>query len=151
MTPGWWYAQSACIRRGHRRLDRTDDHFAGVDADARFNRHSAIGDQLRRVTFQFFLHPERGIERALRMVLVRDRRAEQREDSVAGALHDVAVVAPHRIDHQLQRRIDNRARFFGIEVLFELGRALDIGEQRGDGLALAFEIFRGGCFGYANR
>ena len=76
------------------------------------------------------------------MVLVRDRRAEQREDAVAGALHDVAVVAAHRVDHQLERRVDNRARFFGIEILFELGRALDVREQRGDRLALAFEIFR---------
>ncbi len=51
------------------------------------------------------------------MVLVRDRRAEQREDAIAGALHDVAVVAMDRVDHQLERRIDNRARFFGVEVL----------------------------------
>ena len=35
------------------------------------------------------------------MVLVGDRRAEQREDAVAGGLHDVAVVAMDRIDHQL--------------------------------------------------
>ena len=51
------------------------------------------------------------------MVLVRDRRAEQREDPVAGDLHDVAIVAVDRVDHQLECRIDNRARFFGIEIL----------------------------------
>ena len=32
---------------------------------------------------------------------MRDRRAEQREDAVAGGLHDVAVVAMDRVDHQL--------------------------------------------------
>jgi hypothetical protein len=69
---------------------------------------------------------------------VRDGRAEQREDSVAGRLHDVAVVAAHRVDHQLQRRINDRARFFGIEVLLQLRRALDIREQRGDRFALPF-------------
>jgi hypothetical protein len=73
------------------------------------------------------------------MVFVRDGRAEQREDAVAGRLHDVAVVTAHRVDHQLQRGIENRARFFGIEVLFQLGRSLDVGEQRGHPLALAFE------------
>ena len=66
-------------------------------------------------------------------------------------LHDVAVVAMDRFDHQLERRIDDRARFLGIEVLHQLGRALDVGEQRGDRLALALEIFRGGRLGYSNR
>ena len=73
------------------------------------------------------------------MVLVRDRRAEQREDAVAGGLHDVAVVAMDRVHHQLERRIDDRARLLGIEVLHQLRRALDVGEQRRDRLALAVE------------
>ena len=68
---------------------------------------------------------------------MRDRRAEQREDAVAGRLHDVAVVAMDRVDHQLQRRIDDRARLLGVEVLHQLHRALDVGEQRRDRLALA--------------
>ena len=51
------------------------------------------------------------------MVLVGDRRAEQREDAVAGGLHDVAVVAMHRLHHQLERRIDDCARFFGVKIL----------------------------------
>jgi hypothetical protein len=42
----------------------------------------------------------------------------------------------HRVDHQLQRRIDYRARLLGVEVLHQLHRALDVGEQSGDGLAL---------------
>ena len=75
---------------------------------------------------------------------MRDRRTEQCEDAVAGRLHDVAVVAMDRVDHQLQRGVDNRARLFGIEVLHQLGRALDVGEQRRDRLALALEIFRRG-------
>ena len=73
------------------------------------------------------------------MVFVRDGRSEDREDAVAGALHDVAVVAADRVDHQLQCGIDDRARFFGVEVLLQLRRTLDVGEQRRDHLALAFE------------
>jgi hypothetical protein len=51
------------------------------------------------------------------MVLVRDGRAEERDD---------------------------HARFLGIEILLELGRAFDVREQRGDGLALALEISEAG-------
>jgi hypothetical protein len=131
--------------------DRTHDHFARVHADTRFDRQVAGLAQSCRVAFQLFLHPKRRIQRSLRMVLVRDGRAEQRKDAVAGRLHDVAVVAPRRIDHQLQRRIDNRAGFFGVEVLLEFGRALDVGEQRGDRLALALEFFSVGRLGYPDR
>ena len=72
------------------------------------------------------------------MVLVGNRGAEEREDPVAGGLHNVAVVAPNCVDHKLQRRVDQGAGFFGIEILLQLRRALDIGEQHGDQLALAF-------------
>ena len=81
------------------------------------------------------------------MILVRDRRAEQGEDSIAGRLHDVAVVAMDRIDHQLERGIDERARLLGIEVLHQVHRALDIGEQRGERLALAVRYRSVGRFG----
>ena len=68
---------------------------------------------------------------------MRYRRAEQREDAIARGLHDISVVAMHRGDHQLQCRIDDRARLLRIEVLLQFGRALDVREQRGDRLALA--------------
>jgi hypothetical protein len=42
------------------------------------------------------------------------------------------------------------ARLFGVEVLYQLHRALDVREQRGDGLALALQIFGGECIGYQN-
>ena len=74
------------------------------------------------------------------MILVRDRCAKQREDTVASRLHDVAVVAADSVDHQLECGIDNCARLFGIEVLLQLGRSFDIREQRRDRLAFALEI-----------
>src|SRR5258708_37374970 len=85
------------------------------------------------------------------MILVRHWGPEQGEDAVACRLDDVTVIAPHGFDHQLQRRIDDRARLFGVEVLHQLGRTLDVGEQRRHRLALALEIFRDGCLGYPNR
>src|SRR5271156_6168301 len=73
------------------------------------------------------------------MVLMGKRRAKQREDAVARGLHDITIVAMDRVDHQLEGGIDERARCFGIEVFHQIHRALDIGEERGDGLALTVD------------
>jgi hypothetical protein len=75
------------------------------------------------------------------MVFMCDRRAEQRENAIAGRLHDVTVVAMRRVNHQLQRRIDDRAGLLRVEVAHKLGRALDVGEQRRHRLALALDCF----------
>src|SRR6516165_2653243 len=84
------------------------------------------------------------------MVLVSDRRPEQREDSVAGRLRNVAAVVMDRLDHQLQRRIDDCSRLLGVQILHQVHGTFDVGEQKGDQLALALEILWGGCFGYPN-
>ncbi len=70
------------------------------------------------------------------MVLMGDGRAEQGEDTVAGRLHHISVVPLDRFDHQLQGWIDDRASLFGVEVSHQLGRALDIREQRRDRFTL---------------
>src|SRR5216684_1029270 len=101
--------------------DRADHDFAGVHTDSNLNRSASFGTLAVGVAADFLLHPQRRIERALRMVLMRNRRAEQREDAVARRLHHVAVVTMGRIDHQLQRRVDDRARFLGVEVAHQLG------------------------------
>ncbi len=121
-------------------LNRAHHHFAGIESDANLDRRSALGAQIAGELFDLLLHPERRQQCALRMVFVGHGSAEQREDAVAGGLHDVAVVAMRGVDHQLQRRIYHAASVFGIKVLHKLGRALDIGEQRGDGLAFAFQL-----------
>jgi len=74
------------------------------------------------------------------MIFMGDWREENGEYSVAGALPDITIVAIHRVDHQLEHRIDNRTRIFRIEIFLKLGRAFDIREQRRDRLALAFKV-----------
>ena len=120
---------------------RSHHDFAGVRAHSDLQRRTPFGSQAVGVAAHLVLHPHGRMNRALRMILVRERRAEHRENPVAGGLHDVAVVAAHRVDHQLERGIDDRARLFRIEILLELGRSLDIREQRGDRLALALGDF----------
>ena len=72
------------------------------------------------------------------MVFVRDRRPEQRENPVARRLNDMTIVAPHRLDHELQRGIHERASFLWIEILLQTRRVDDVDEQRSDKLALSF-------------
>jgi hypothetical protein len=72
------------------------------------------------------------------MVFMGDWCAEQRKDAVAGRLDDVTIVAMDRVDHQLERGIDDGASLFGVEIAHQLGGALDVREQRSDRLALAF-------------
>ncbi len=86
-----------------------------------------------------FLHVERRATRPERVVLVGDRRAEDRHDAVAQHLVDRALVGVHGVHHHLLERIEQRAHFFRIEVLHEVGRPLDVGEQDGHLLALAFD------------
>ncbi len=68
---------------------------------------------------------------------MRQRRAEQGKDAIAQRLRHVAVILMHGVHHELQRRINNRSRLFGVQSFNQRRRALEIGEQRGDGFAFA--------------
>jgi hypothetical protein len=50
--------------------------------------------------------------------------------------------------HHLERRIDDTAGLLRVEVLDQFHRALNIGEQCGDGLAFPIDIFSDGDFDY---
>ena len=89
------------------------------------------------------------MKRALRMVFVRDLGPEQCENAVAGTLY-VTIIVASSIDHYFQGWIDNRASLLGVEVLLKFSRALDVSEQRGDGLAFTFDIFVGQCLNDSN-
>src|SRR5262249_11489574 len=118
------------------RFERAHDHLAGVHAHANFYRHSAGLEKLVAVAANLTLHTKRRMKRALRMVFARDGSAKQCEDTVAGTLH-VAIIMAGGIDHYFQRRVDDRTGLLRIEVLLELGRALDVSEECGDRLSLA--------------
>ncbi len=118
-------------------LDGAHHDLAGIGAGPDLDRRAALGPQAIAVAPDLLVHAHGGIERALRVVLVRHRRAEQREDAVAGRLHDIAVIAARGVDHQRQSRIDDRAGFLRIEVPSELGRSHDVDEQSRDQLPLA--------------
>jgi hypothetical protein len=99
--------------------------------------------QLVGVTLELVQHSQRSVERALRVVFMRDRRTKQSEDAVTRGLRDVAAVALHRLHHQLESRIDDCAGLLGVEVLYQVHRSLDVREQHSDRLALALDVFVG--------
>jgi hypothetical protein len=71
------------------------------------------------------------------MVLVGERRAEQRHDPVAHHLVHGALVTVDGFHHLLEDLVEDAARLLGIAVREQLHRALHVGEEHGDLLALA--------------
>ncbi|HXN75390.1 MAG TPA: hypothetical protein VN876_02070, partial [Gemmatimonadaceae bacterium] len=142
-----------CVFRVHVvGTDRTDDDLAGIDADSNLERRIAGFAQTRRIFAHLGLHPEGGVQCAMGVILVGYGRAEQGEDSIAGGLNYVAVVVMDRVDHQAQSRIDDRARLFWIQLLHQIHRTLDVGEEGGHRLALLVGDVIQRPFGrYANR
>jgi hypothetical protein len=57
----------------------------------------------------------------------------------------------HCLNHQFKHRVYNHPRFLWVEVLHQVCRATDIGEQRGDRFALAFEFLGAKRFDDTNR
>ena len=71
--------------------------------------------------------------RTLRVVLVRDRRAEQREDAVAGEVLHHPAEALDDLTELPDGAADHLEDVLGIEARRQLGGSRDVGEQRGDG------------------
>jgi hypothetical protein len=73
------------------------------------------------------------------MIFMGDGGAEQRLDPVPHHLVHRALVAVDSLHHALEHRIEELARLFGIAVGEKLHGPLEVGEQHGDLLALAFQ------------
>ena len=78
------------------------------------------------------------------VILLGHRGAEERHDAVAHDLVDGALVAMNGLHHALEDGVEEPPRLLGIAVGEQFHRALQIGEEHGDLLALAFEGGLGG-------
>ena len=101
--------------------------------------HPVRAEDALRVLRDRLLHPQRRVARPHRVILVGERRAEERHDPVAHDLVDRALVAVDGLHHALEHGIEELARLLGVAVGEQLHRALEVGEEHGDLLALAFE------------
>ena len=78
------------------------------------------------------------------MILMGEGGAEEGHDAVAHHLIDGAFVAVDCLHHPLQDRVEDLASLLRVAVGEQLHRALEIGEEHGDLLALALQGGLGG-------
>ena len=96
--------------------DGADDHLPRVQADADVGAHGLRPPERLGVAGHGLLHLERRVAGAHGVVLVGDRRAEQRHDPIAHDLVDGALVAVDRLHHPLEHGIEQLPRLLGIAV-----------------------------------
>ena len=116
-----------------------DEDLAGFDANAQGEFRPAFVPQLGGQLEHGGLHLEGGANGTLRVVLVDDRDAEDREHRVAGELFDRALVARRLGGQPLERPRDDRLHELRVGRLVEGCEADQVGEQDAGDLAL------GGC------
>ncbi len=119
--------------------DGPDHDLARVQTDPDLHRHAVGAPDLVGVATDRALHVEGRIAGAHRVVLVGHRRAEEGHDPVAHHLVHRALVPVDGLHHPLEDGVEELPRLLGVPVGEQLHRALEVGEQDGDLLALAFE------------
>ena len=119
--------------------DRADDDLAGVEAHADVYGHAGRPVDLVGVLLHALLHPERGVPRPDRVILVRHRRPEQRHDPVTHDLVDGAFVPVDGLHHPLEDGVEELPRLLGVPIREELHRALEVGEEHGHLLPLTLQ------------
>jgi hypothetical protein len=122
--------------------DRADHDFTGVQADADGEVEALLESQRIRIAAKLFLEVERRIARPPRMVLVCDRRAEERHDAVTGELGDGPLEAMDPFGKQRGEPLHDAVEHLRVELLGEFHRPLHVGEEHGDLLAFALESGR---------
>jgi hypothetical protein len=119
--------------------DGAHDHVARVEADADLDLDADGPARLLGVAPDRVVHPQRGIARPHRVILVGERRPEQGHDPVAHDLVDGTLVPVHRLHHPLEHGVEDASRLLGIAVGEQLHRALEVGEEHGHLLALTLQ------------
>ena len=121
------HAPGQVRRLAHRRVvhveiaaDRADDDLARVEPDPDLHVQSLLAPQLLGIPADGVLHGQGRVAGAHRVVLVRQRRAEERHDPVAQHLVHGALVAMDGLHQPFQDRVEQTLRLLGIAVGQEL-------------------------------
>src|SRR5262249_41220789 len=94
--------------------DGADHNLPRVDPDADLHLHALLPAKLMRVAPHHLLHPEGGIAGPNRVVLVAERRAEERHDAVAHHLIHRALEAVYGVHHPPEHGIEDLTRLLGV-------------------------------------
>ena len=119
--------------------DLADHHRAGMHAHAQAKIETVGEAKAIRKAAEVGLDVEGGAAGAQGMVFVRDGRAEQRHDAVAGVLVDRALVAVHGVAEQREAAVENVMPMLVVNRFRRGGGAAQIGKQYGDGLAFPLQ------------
>jgi hypothetical protein len=119
--------------------DLADHHFARVEPHAHGEAQAVAPPEFVRVAAQLIAQPKRRVARSLGVVLVGDRSTEERHDPVARVLVDRALEAVHAVGQDLEEAVQDPVPLLGVHLLGQLHRALHVGEENGDLLALALQ------------
>ena len=119
--------------------DGADHDLTRVDADPNVDQRAVLAASLLGIAADLLLHPEGGVARAHRVVLVGDGGAEQRHDAVAHDLVHRPLVAVNGLHHVFQNRVEDLSRLFGVAVGEQLHGPLEVGEEDGHLLSLPLE------------
>ena len=133
-------------------IRRLAEHFAGRVHHHRPGFQADAGDELRRpcprvpgVEFgERALDRERGAHRALGVVLLRVRIAEQGHQTIAEPFQYVAAKARHRLRSRVEIGPDEIPPILRVEPRRKARRADEIAEHNGDGAALGGVRLTGG-------
>jgi hypothetical protein len=124
--------------------DGVHDDLARVEPDPDLHDHAVSAASFLRVSLHLLLHPQRGIAGPHRVILVRQRRPKEPHDPVTHHLVHRALVAVDGVHHVLDDRVEQLPGFLRVTFGEQLHRALEVGEEDGDLLALTFERALGG-------
>jgi hypothetical protein len=119
--------------------DGPDDRLAGVEPDADLHVDPVGSTDLLGVSAQGGLHVEGGVAAPDGVILMGHRRPEERHDAVAHDLVHRALVAVDGLHHPLEDGVQQLPSVFRVPIRQQLHRALEVGEEHGDLLPLAFE------------
>src|SRR5215813_5917574 len=119
--------------------DSAHNHLARVQSHANPDDRRMRTLRLSGIFRHALLHPERGIASPHRMVFVGEGSAEEGHDAVTHHLIDGSLVAMNGLHQPFEDGIENLASLLRVAIGEELHRALEVGEEHGDLLALALE------------
>jgi hypothetical protein len=102
--------------------------------------HVGRAADLRRDRGHGIVDGERGADRALGLVAVRQRRAEHGHDAVAEVLVDPAAVLLDDAVDPLEEAAEQRVHVLGVELPAQRGVAGEIGEEHHDLAPLAHRL-----------